>query len=103
MGDRERTAIVGGLEVDNSTLSPLHTLWRRTYSLWLSSFRRFTRSTLTLFTFLLGGVAGASKFEKFIGEVAIRVGHDDDEREGEVRTERGLGVSLCQVVTVRIY
>ena len=57
------------------TLSPFHALWHRTYSLWLSSFRRFTRGTLTLFAFLLGSVTGASELEKFVGEVAIGVGH----------------------------
>jgi len=35
-----------------------------------------------LFAFLLGGIAGAGKFEKFVGEVAVRIGHGG-ERGGE--------------------
>ena len=72
---------------------------RRTYSLWLSSFRRFTRGVLTLLSFLLRGIAGAGKFEKFVGEVAIGFGHVGG--ECEERTEHGLGVGV--VVTVGVF
>ena len=46
------------------------------------------------FAFLLGGIAGASEFEKFVGEVAVGIGHggergDEGSNEGKVASWLG--------------
>ena len=54
---------------------------------------------MTLLALLLRGIAGAGKFEKFVGEVAIGFGHVGG--ECEERTEHGFGVGV--VVTVGVF
>jgi len=78
------------------TLSPFHALWHGIYSLWLSPFRRFTRGALTLFALLLGGITGTGELEKFVGEVAIGVGHGGGcgVRQGGGSKALGLGQLL---------
>lgn len=84
--------------MDNRTLSPFHVSWHRTYSLGLSSFRRFVRGALTLFAFLLGGIAGAGEFEKFVGEVTVRVGHGGGERRCGVQDKGNVALGLGRLL-----
>lgn len=50
---------------------------------------------MALFAFFLGGVAGAGEFEKFVGEIAIGVGHGGERgSEGQNGMERSVGVRM---------